>query len=78
MRLTQILRRLLQLPAFTAVSVITLAIGVGANAAVFSVVDGVLLKPLPYPQADQLIVLAPPWRRPRRSRVTCPRAAQHR
>jgi putative ABC transport system permease protein len=57
MRLTQIFRRLLQLPAFTAVAVITLAIGVGANAAVFSVVDGVLLKPLPYPQADQLIVL---------------------
>src|SRR6186997_1966935 len=57
MRLTQILRRLLQLPAFTAVAVITLAIGVGANAAVFSVVDGVLLKPLPYPHADQLIVL---------------------
>jgi putative ABC transport system permease protein len=57
MRLKQILRRLLQLPAFTAVAVITLAIGVGANAAVFSVVDGVLLKPLPYPQADELVVL---------------------
>jgi putative ABC transport system permease protein len=57
MRLTHILRRLLQLPVFTTVAVVTLAIGIGANAAMFSVVDGVLLKPLPYPKADELIVL---------------------
>ena len=57
MRLTHILRRLLQLPLFTTVAVLTLAIGIGANAAIFSVVDGVLLKPLPYPKADELIVL---------------------
>ena len=57
MRLSHILRRLFQLPVFTTVAVLTLAIGIGANAAIFSVVDGVLLKPLPYPKADELVVL---------------------
>ena len=57
MRLRHILRRLLQLPVFTTVAVLTLAIGIGANAAIFSVVEGVLLKPLPYPRADRLVVI---------------------
>jgi predicted permease len=57
MRLNQILRRLLQLPVFTTVAVLTLAIGIGANAAIFSVIEGVLLKPLAYPNADGLVVL---------------------
>jgi len=57
MRFKHILRRLWQFPVFTSVAVLTLAIGIGANAAVFSIVDGVLLKPLPYPNADELIAL---------------------
>jgi predicted permease len=51
----QILRRLWRAPIFTVVTLITLAAGVGANIAVFSVVEGVLLKPLPYPHPESLV-----------------------
>jgi predicted permease len=53
--LGQILRRLWRTPAFTVVTLFTLTAGIGANTAVFSVVEGVLLKPLPYPHPESLV-----------------------
>src|SRR5271154_5382851 len=50
-----VLRRLVHAPTFTGMTLLTLAIGIGANTAIFSVIEGVLLKPLPYPQPEELI-----------------------
>src|SRR5215467_13233382 len=54
-QLKQVFRRLSRAPLFTAITLITLTVGIGANTVVFSVVDGVLLKPLSYPRPDELI-----------------------
>jgi len=53
--LRQVFRRLARAPLFTAVTLITLAAGVGGNTLVFSVLEGILLKPLPYPKPNELI-----------------------
>src|SRR5262249_35140182 len=57
------IRALLRNPGFTVVAVMTLALGIGANSAIFSFVDGAMLRPLPYPDADRIVQV---WEKPPR------------
>ena len=57
MRIRLVLRRLARTPMFTFIAALTLAIGIGANSAIFSVVNGVILKPLPFPHSDELVIV---------------------
>jgi putative ABC transport system permease protein len=50
-------RQLIKNPAFSAVAILTLGLGIGANTAIFTIVNAVLLRPLPYPDADRIMVL---------------------
>ncbi len=54
-QIKHVLRRLLRTPMFTAVTLLTLAVGIGANTAIFSVINGILLQPLPYADSHRLV-----------------------
>ena len=54
-QLRHLLRRMRRSPAFTFIAILTLAVGIGANAAIFSVLDSILLKPLPFKDPSRLV-----------------------
>jgi putative ABC transport system permease protein len=66
------LRKLAANPGFTFVAVLTLALGIGANTAIYSVIDGVLLHPVPFPEADRLVALFQKARNEEKNSVSYP------
>ncbi len=66
------LRKLAKNPGFTFVAVLTLALGIGANTAIYSVIDGVLLHPVPFPEADRLVALFQKARNEEKNSVSYP------
>src|SRR6266567_7162034 len=59
-------------PGFAAIAILTLALGIGANTALFSVVNGVLLRPLPYPQPDRIVAISEKTANFERSSISYP------
>ncbi len=66
------LRQMRRAPAFTALAIVTLALGIGANSAIFALVDATLLRPLPVPGPDRLVILSERTAAGSRSRVSPP------
>src|SRR5262245_49928735 len=72
------LRTLLEQPGFTLVTIVTLALGIGANTAIFGIVNGVLLRPLPYHQPDRVVLLWSHWTNWTKTWVSEPELADYR